>query len=411
MEAFGSDAELMALARGCLATEPAGRPRDASAVAGAVSAYLGGVQERLRAAERDRAVAEARAVEERRRRRLQVGLAASLLGLVIVGGAGAAWYLQQRHARLVRVDSLLQAAGSALDLAERSDGPASSVKEDEARLALGQAAEVSGGGVDAATTARLAALRDRFAQAARFRALLQALEPIRGRRAEHVDDRRADREYASAFRAFGLDESTLEPEAFGAALAGRPTSVEIAAALADWASARMNLDKDMDDRPRRRLVAAARVADPDRWRSELRTLIGRRSPEAREALARLAADDAVLERQPAESLSFLGGELTRAGERDLATRVLRGAWRRFPGDFWVNYWLGRSVMPDASEAAPMRAAEGARFCTAAVAARPGSASGALHPRCHAGDAGETRGGDGRVPRGHPPRAGPRGGPR
>src|SRR5205823_7836855 len=91
----------------CLASEPADRPRDAGAVAGRITAYLAGVQERLRSAERERAVAVARAIEERRRRKLQLGLAASVLALTTLGGLGTAYYLQQRQARAAAVDRIL----------------------------------------------------------------------------------------------------------------------------------------------------------------------------------------------------------------------------------------------------------------------------------------------------------------
>ena len=46
LDACGADAELVALARDCLAAEPEDRPRDAGAVAERVTAYLAGVQER-----------------------------------------------------------------------------------------------------------------------------------------------------------------------------------------------------------------------------------------------------------------------------------------------------------------------------------------------------------------------------
>jgi serine/threonine protein kinase len=95
----GADADLIALARDCLAPGRDDRPRDAGAVAGRVSAHLAVVQEKLQAAERERAVAEARAeeeakrrlvaddlareaqaraAEERKRRRATIGLAAAL---------------------------------------------------------------------------------------------------------------------------------------------------------------------------------------------------------------------------------------------------------------------------------------------------------------------------------------------
>ena len=63
-----ADAELIALTRKCLSPEAIDRPKDAQAVADGLSDYLAGVQERLQEAERERAVAEAKAVEERRRR-------------------------------------------------------------------------------------------------------------------------------------------------------------------------------------------------------------------------------------------------------------------------------------------------------------------------------------------------------
>ena len=119
LDACGADAELIALARDCLAAEPEDRPRDAGAVAGRVTAYLAGVQERLRAAERERAVAEATAVEERKRRRLAMALAASIVATMALGGTGMAYLLQQRQARdaladrrLAQISTLLDQAGS-----------------------------------------------------------------------------------------------------------------------------------------------------------------------------------------------------------------------------------------------------------------------------------------------------------
>ena len=81
LDACGADAELVALAspawprrRGTgRGTRAWSSPR--------LTAYLAGVQERLRAAELARARAEARAAEERKRRLLVAGLAASLLAL------------------------------------------------------------------------------------------------------------------------------------------------------------------------------------------------------------------------------------------------------------------------------------------------------------------------------------------
>ena len=51
LDACGADAELVALAKDCLAAEPERRPRDAGEVSRRMTAYQAGVQDRLRAAE------------------------------------------------------------------------------------------------------------------------------------------------------------------------------------------------------------------------------------------------------------------------------------------------------------------------------------------------------------------------
>src|SRR5262249_34487533 len=110
LDACGADADLVQLAKSCLAPELADRPRDAGAVAEKVEDYLAGVEQRLRRAELEKTAAEARAEEEkrtrqvaeakvaleRRARRLTVGLAAATLLLVVAGGAATWWWQQQR---------------------------------------------------------------------------------------------------------------------------------------------------------------------------------------------------------------------------------------------------------------------------------------------------------------------------
>src|SRR5262249_8418704 len=51
LDGCGADAELVALCRRCLSPGPADRPADAQAVADGMTAYLAGVQEKLRKAE------------------------------------------------------------------------------------------------------------------------------------------------------------------------------------------------------------------------------------------------------------------------------------------------------------------------------------------------------------------------
>src|SRR5262249_13215197 len=63
LDGCGADADLVRLAKACLAPKPEDRLSDAGVVAQEVAAYLAGVQERLRVTELERAAAEARAQE------------------------------------------------------------------------------------------------------------------------------------------------------------------------------------------------------------------------------------------------------------------------------------------------------------------------------------------------------------
>ncbi|MBN9521666.1 tetratricopeptide repeat protein [bacterium] len=90
-----ADPDLIGIARRCLAADPAARPADGVAVARLVEAYRRGVEDRLRAAERDRAAAEARAAEQRKRRRVQLALAAAVLVLVAGAGGVAVWRVRE----------------------------------------------------------------------------------------------------------------------------------------------------------------------------------------------------------------------------------------------------------------------------------------------------------------------------
>jgi tetratricopeptide (TPR) repeat protein len=84
----GADAELVAVCRRCLSPNPADRPANGQAVTDGMTAYLNGVQERLQSVERERAVTAAKAIEERRRRKLQVIAASLVLGVLVAGITG-----------------------------------------------------------------------------------------------------------------------------------------------------------------------------------------------------------------------------------------------------------------------------------------------------------------------------------
>ena len=95
LDGCGADSELVALAKRCLAREADDRPRSAGAVAERMTAYLAGVQNKLRQAELDR-------VEERARRRLTTVAAAALILLGLAGGGGYVWNQQQKSERVAK---------------------------------------------------------------------------------------------------------------------------------------------------------------------------------------------------------------------------------------------------------------------------------------------------------------------
>jgi serine/threonine protein kinase len=92
----GADTELVDLAKRCLAAEKEDRPRQAADVAVAVARYQARVRERLRQAEVDRALAQVKAAEERRRRRVWVMLAGLAVLFVAAASGAAVWYYQDQ---------------------------------------------------------------------------------------------------------------------------------------------------------------------------------------------------------------------------------------------------------------------------------------------------------------------------
>ena len=377
--ASAADEDLIQLARDCLAALVEHRPRDAGVVAGKISAHLAGVQDRLRRSEVERAAeaaraetAEARTAAERRARRLTTALSATFLAVALAVVGGFLWLAQLRQAQALRTEGLINEAASACDQAERGGSDADTAAAwERARVALAQAGEVSGDQPPASTAGRLRALQERVALAGKLRALLNALEAVRAGRALDKSPEWLDREYAEAFRAFGVDPDAVPPARVAETLGARPASVEIAAGLDAWTRQRRVTLKGRDDLAWRRLVDASRAVDPDRWRNELRAILFETAGDRLKALRALAADPETLAKQPAASLFNLADGLTHAGDRDRAAQVLRAAWGRFPGDYWINSGLGRASWSN-RDYRHERPDEAVRFLTAAAALRPDS---------------------------------------
>ena len=177
-------------------------------------------------------------------------------------------------------------------------------KRAEGLLAQGEADAPLRGRVDALLAElerEQAAAAEKARQIEVDRVLLADLETVRGNRAEHRDLKRTDADYAAAFRKAGLDLDATEPAEAGKWLAARTEPVELAGYLDDWAFVRRAAGRPEADW--RRLVAAARAADPDPWRDALRAKFGSNDAEAVAEFRRLA-DDAKAWRTSPRRASF-----------------------------------------------------------------------------------------------------------
>jgi serine/threonine-protein kinase len=381
LDGCGAAAELVALCRRCLSPAPEDRPADGQAVADELTAYLNGVQQRLQAAERERAVAVVRASEERRRRRVQFVLAASVLALTTLGGLSTAYYLRQRQARAAAVERVVGQTETLLNQAREQP-------EDLSRwqVALAAAEQVESGG-DATAHGRLLELRTEIqaglGAAQRDRTLLDRVIDIRSAEADDPDGSVTDHDYADAFREAGIDFAGLTPAEAGARIRARPPSValELAAALDEWA--RVRLGRRADAAGSAGLREAARAADPHPWRNELRSALGQPDRAARLSALQALAKTARFEELGPVSLQLLGTSLGSDGDGALAESVLRSAQQRHPRDVWVNYALG-SLLEKLS-----RRDEAIRFYTAARAVRPETAHALAHALDQRGDSDEA----------------------
>jgi serine/threonine-protein kinase len=413
LDACGADAELIALAKGCLSAEPAGRPRDAGAVAAALRAHLDSVGARLRRAELERAAAEAKVSVERRARRLTAGLAAAMLLLLAGAGGGAWWAQQQRREADARV-------GVAIDEAQLLRGQAKEAplgdagKYHAALAAAEKAVELARAGpasedVRREAAALVASLQDEEGAARRDRVLLAALAEVRGPREGPTSqgplaalaEPSADAQFAAAFRAWGLDVDGVPTAAAAARLKGRPAGVvtEVIAALDEWAGERRE-DQALEGKDpegwrrrwRRRWQRVADLAaaldDAGSRQALLRALLARDGLGRERALGALSAalrpvpvpfdagpgeDRGRLRRLAAETdaptepllgLLTLARALRVAGDDLLGERLLRSAVRARPQEVVLQRALGAVL------ASQRRWAEAAECYAAVRAVRP-----------------------------------------
>jgi serine/threonine-protein kinase len=359
LDGCGADAELVALAKRCLAVDMGDRPRNAGEAAQAVTAYLAAVEERARQAELERAAAQARAEEakakaaaERRARRLTVFLATAVLFLA-AGVGGVAWLVQQQaadaaarqreagakaHAAMEQVRSKVRIGWESHHLGKLAEAHADMERAFDVASAAG-----------AAIHAEAAALRqDVLAVLGRAKknaelttALLDVMVPRETRTYQRGEggmmeartQPSVDEQFAAAFRRWGTAIDLTPPQEILAKLQALPAPVtlEVVAGLEAWALERRRL------RPAsqwRRLLDLADQLDRDSRRQEVRRLLmanavqqpAKAAPweKARQRLRALARK-AVPAKEPALGLVSLARGLNEFGEARVAEELLKSA--------------------------------------------------------------------------------------
>jgi serine/threonine-protein kinase len=372
LESSGADTELLGLARACLAAEPAGRPRDAGAVARSMTAYLAGVQERLRTAELARAEAQARAEEARKRFRLGVALAATVLITGAIGGAG--WWRAAR-ARQARDEAVARALVRARTLQQEAlaAAPAAPDRWAAAQAAAGQAEEQLDAGAGPQLRREVEGLKQAIRageqEAGRDRRFLEEIQLARGEKSDAgFPDEVADAGYRAAFGGLGVDVDGRPIAESAATLRARPAEVTAAAAAAldDWARSRRNFARTALGRDWRRLVDLARAVDPDPTRDRLRASWAQQDRSRELATLRALASGADVAAMPEQTLGMLGGALADAGDPRAAVDLLRRAQALHPDDAWINRDLALAIQ----QVRPYEAGDAIRFLTAARTANP-----------------------------------------
>ena len=362
LDGCGADPGLVEIAKRCLAPDPADRPADGGEAAGLVVAYRAAVEDRLRAAERDRAAAEERAA----RRRWQA-VAVGVAGVLVAGGGAVGWKLDRQAAaqadaafrqqvederraaadkeRAARNGQRIEALLGQADAALRADDPGS------AAGALDQAAARFGeGGGDH--------LRPRLARAAADLEAVRELDRIavlrwtsrRGR----FQTAEAVARIPGAVGKLGVDLASTPPAEVAARVGESAARDRVVAALDEW------FVRERSDDGR----AVLRAADPDPFRDGVRDAVRATDPEAVRDLA--ARPEALA--QPAGFAAVLGQlEVVSPARRG---EILRAAHRRRPADLTVLMTLGGLHPGGRAEGA----AERVGWYRAAAAARPGNPS-------------------------------------
>ena len=275
----------------------------------------------------------------------------SVLGMVLLVGVG--WHTVERAARRAETTAAVTEAMEEADRWEQSANWRDA-------LAAAQRADALADGQETAESLRTI-VRNRRHDLEMVLRLEEIRMKMAGVKDEGFNLNLGDRLFAEAFRTYGIDVESLEPEEVARQLPVGPVRVEFVAALDNWAVARWGIRPEQKESATQ-FLDAANAADPDPWRNRLRNALKVRDYKAlKELQASPPLDDPM---HPSEII-LLRWLIVRREVWD----VLREAQRRNPNDFWLNH----SLAVHFAEANPPQWSEAIGFYRAALALRPESA--------------------------------------
>ncbi len=277
-----------------------------------------------------------------RRNKGGLAVAALVLFFLVLLGSGVGWVVRDRSAREAEAarqqrERQAKVAGAVESIFGEEDRLETEQKWPEALEAARRAeAAAAGGEADPATAEQV----HRRLKDLEF---IGRLERIRMEDATQSDGESdyagTDRDYARAFRDYGVDVDELPVETSIDRLKARPAlAVALAAALDDWVLMRRKVPKVDVDRWKR-LLAVARGIDPEPLRDRVRATWGQPDADVSDDLRRLADSIDGRAQQPA-TLFSLARTLRRVRQTDSALRILRDAQIRPPGGFLAQYGAG-----------------------------------------------------------------------
>jgi tetratricopeptide (TPR) repeat protein len=173
--------------------------------------------------------------------------------------------------------------------------------------------------------------------------------------ANRFDNERAVPLYRQAFLDYGVNVLAGDEAAVVASLRARSIHTDLAAALDEWS----RIAGDTEDG--HRLERLADAIDPAGIIGQVRKAARAHDVEALRRLAAGLSDDV-----PPQVVARFARAFYEVSAITEAEQLLRAGLRKYPGDFWLNHWLGIALHQ------PDRAAEGLTYRRVCLALRPHS---------------------------------------